>query len=180
MLNIHPRYDRNARLQKRADFRFVFFPQFIWIYNYFGSCCSAVAPLLQSVRLRQYDANNEPTYIRARVKLISVRHACLAPATLTRTRARLARRDFNEGVEFLACAWVLGPLCGARWHRHGHSRSQGHSASKLRSPNVAARRPQKIRGFLEIFTVFVYRGLGAWRNFAGPGLLLQNRLAGMA
>ena len=36
---------------------------------------------------------------------------------------------------------------------------------------------RKFRGFLEMSTVFDHRGLGAWRNFAGPGLLLTAKMA---
>ena len=42
---------------------------------------------------------------------------------------------------------------------------------------VVARCSKKIRGFLDIFTNFVNRGLGAWRNFAGRGLLLTAKTA---
>ena len=63
--------------------------------------------------------------------------ACLAAATPVGTCARLARRDFDVGVEILACAWVLEliqdaiPIVAA---------GRRVTATQAQSPKVAAGR----------------------------------------
>lgn len=82
-----------------------------------------------------------------------------------------------KGSSFSRAPECLGPLRDPRCYRRGRNSSQSHSASsRSKLLNVAARK-QILRSLLEIVTVFVLRGLEAWRNFAGPGLLLTARTA---
>ena len=91
-----------------------------FITHYFGSCCwrcnhhvhtATPSPLFEEM-------NRPPSTGQA-----DVLAAWLADATPGGIRARLARRGFDVGLEFVAYAWALGFLRDPRRHRHGRSRS---------------------------------------------------------
>ena len=132
--------------------------------------------LLCAAILRQHDAYNEPTYEQGSSCFCA---ACLAPATHIGTRARLARGFCSRGggrgqiSRVRMSAWTSS---SSKMTSPWSQQFAGSQPKQARSANMAARR-QKFRGFLYVFTVFVYRGLGAWCNFAGPGLLLAAQTA---